>query len=262
MNKIKKGLLFLLTYFGIYPKQFWANISAFIPYLKEREKFRSALRTSYSDWKFSFYPILTDKSDQSGKARGQYFYQDLHVANLIFQANPKRHIDVGSRIDGFVAHVASYRKLEVMDIRPLNSDIQNVQFLQADLMQPMNAYKTCTDSLSCLHTIEHFGLGRYNDELDVDGHIKGLDSLYELLKPNGIFYFSTQIGPPKIAFNAHRVFEIRYLLQLFEKKYKLISFSYIDDQDNMHENVNLTDQLIEENCGCKLGCGIFVLQKK
>ena len=33
--------------------------------------------------------------------------------------NLKRHVDIGSRLDGFVAHVASFREIEVLDIRPL-----------------------------------------------------------------------------------------------------------------------------------------------
>lgn len=32
--------------------------------------------------------------------------------------------------------------------------------------------KNSTDSLSCLHTLEHFGLGRHGDPIDPEGHIK------------------------------------------------------------------------------------------
>jgi hypothetical protein len=149
-----------------------------------------------------------------------------------------------------------------LDIRPLKNDIQNVNFVQADLMKPMDGFHESTDSLSCLHTIEHFGLGRYGDPIDVDGHIKGLDSLHQILKPNGLFYFSTQIGSPKVAFNAHRVFGLPYLLDLFEKQYTLENFSFIDDSDKLHTNVSLTPDMIQKHCNCKLGCGIFVLRKK
>jgi hypothetical protein len=30
------------------------------------------------------------------------------------------------------------------------------------------------DSLSCLHALEHFGLGRYGDPIDPRGHEKGI----------------------------------------------------------------------------------------
>jgi hypothetical protein len=63
--------------------------------------------------------ILEDFADNAGVAKGHYFHQDLLVAKYIFEAKPERHIDVGSRVDGFVAHVASFREIEVLDVRPL-----------------------------------------------------------------------------------------------------------------------------------------------
>ncbi|UBM58909.1 DUF268 domain-containing protein [Marinilongibacter aquaticus] len=261
INKIRKGILFVLSYFGFYPVQLGQNLRGVFQYWSEYRLFKKQAK-DYTNWRFRFYPIFTDKYDQSGKARGQYFYQDLHVANLIFKANPKKHVDVGSRIDGFVSHLASFREVEVLDIRPLDSDILNVKFKQADLMQMQDELRESTESLSCLHTIEHFGLGRYGDPIDADGHLKGLKSLTEMLKPAGLFYFSTQIGKSRIEFNAHRVFDVQYLLDVFRPDFDLELFSYIDDSDKLHTNVTLSDEDIARNFGCKLGCGIFVLRKK
>jgi len=90
----------------------------------------------------------------------------LLVARLIHDHNPKRHIDIASRVDGFVAHVASYRGIEVVDVHPLpKSELENITFRQADLMNPQDLGQT--DSLSCLHAIEHFGLGRYTNPIDI-----------------------------------------------------------------------------------------------
>src|SRR4030042_4100129 len=80
------------------------------------------------------YLCLEDRFDKSGTAKGHYFHQDLLIARNIFKNNPNIHVDVGSRIDGFIAHVASFRFIEVLDIRPLESTIPNVKFLQCDLM--------------------------------------------------------------------------------------------------------------------------------
>jgi hypothetical protein len=79
-------------------------------------------------------PILDDFDSQSGVASGHYFHQDLLVAGFIYSRNPKKHLDVGSRIDGFVAHVATFRTIEVVDIRPLkNLSYANIQFKQLDI---------------------------------------------------------------------------------------------------------------------------------
>jgi len=171
-------------------------------------------------------------------------------------------VDIASRVDGFVAHVAVFREIEIFDIRPINSKVRNIKFVLADLMDQGSAYENYCDSISCLHAIEHFGLGRYNDPIDADGHLKGLKSICKILKSGGKFYFSTPIGPQRIEFNAHRVFSIHYLLQLFKDDFELMSFSYVDDAGDLHENQILTEQQIKSNFNCHYGCGIFELKKK
>jgi len=46
-------------------------------------------------------------------------------------------VDIGSRVDGFVAHVASFREIEVFDIRPITTKVPGATFIQADLMNPV-----------------------------------------------------------------------------------------------------------------------------
>ena len=129
------------------------------------------------------YTILDDFSEQAGSTKGHYFHQDLLVASLIHKHNPVRHIDIGSRVDGFVAHVASYRPIEVFDVRELAIAChENIKFTRADLMIDDVSRWAITDSLSCLHALEHFGLGRYGDPIDPKGHIKGFNNLLKILK--------------------------------------------------------------------------------
>ncbi len=208
-----------------------------------------------------FFPIMDERFSESGTMKGHYFHQDLLIARKVFENNPVRHIDIGSRTDGFVAHVASFRQIEIFDIRPMESPVKNIVYRQADLMQlPENMLGYC-DSLSILHVIEHFGLGRYGDPIDIDGHTKAIDNLYLMLKPEGKFYFSTPIGPQRIEFNAHRVFSIQYLLDILGSRFRVDSFSYVDDVGNLWENVILSDEQIKSNFDCIYGCGIFELTK-
>jgi len=211
--------------------------------------------------KIRLYPVLKDRYGEGGKANGHYFHQDLLVAHRIFRNNPEKHVDIGSRIDGFIAHVASYREIEMFDIRPVNVKSPNITFVQANLMNLDASKKNYTDSISSLHAIEHFGLGRYNDPIDVDGHLKALDNIHLILKPGGTFYFSTPIGKQSIYFNAHRVFNVSYLLDLFKDKYELIQFSYVDDSGDLHTDVNPDNKSADASFGCKFGCGIFELRK-
>ena len=211
------------------------------------------------------FMILNDYDDFSGKSKRHYFHQDLLVAGFVHQQNPIRHIDVGSRIDGFVAHVASFREIEVVDIRPLPpSEHPNIKFLQADLMNPQDLEQT--DSLSCLHAIEHFGLGRYGDPIDVDGHNKGITNFVNLVKKGGHLYISFPIGQAdEVHFNAHRVFHVKTILNHpdIREKMELVRFDYIDDRaDNFMEgdlHMNASVDNFDEKV--TYGCGIYTFVK-
>jgi len=208
------------------------------------------------------YPILGERNTESGTMSGHYFHQDLFVANRIFNINPERHIDIGSRTDGFVAHVASFRKIEIIDIRDQKSKVKNIEFRQADLMElPDDMINSC-DSISALHSIEHFGLGRYGDPIDYFGHLKAIKNISRIVKSGGRFYFSAPIGSQRIEFNAHRVFSVEYVMNLFNENFNLIGFSFVDDKGDLFEDVALNEKDVKNNFGCSYGCGIFELIKK
>jgi SAM-dependent methyltransferase len=207
------------------------------------------------------FPILSERFGSSGTMSGHYFHQDLFVARKIFHHKPSRHLDIGSRTDGFVAHVAVFREIEVIDIRYQESKAENIIFKQADLMQLSDDMIDYCDSVSALHSIEHFGLGRYGDPIDYFGHLKGLNNIYKILKTNGKFYFSVPIGNQRIEFNAQRIFSLPYLLEYFNHKYTINTFSYVNDKGDLIENCELTEENIKTNCNCKFGCGIFELTK-
>jgi SAM-dependent methyltransferase len=215
---------------------------------------------------FSMGPAFVcvgEKFGEGGTAKGHYFHQDLLVAQRIHLHAPERHLDVGSRIDGFVAHVASFRPIEVMDIRPIRSQITNLRFVQGDLMKALPADLAArTDSLSCLHALEHFGLGRYGDPIDHDGYLKGLENLAQMLRPAGRLYLSVPIGPQRIEFNAHRVFSVAYMLELLSKHFDVTRFAFVDDDGDLHDDVPLEASAVMQNFGCRYGCGIFEAHRK
>ncbi len=192
-------------------------------YLRESFIFRRKFASSNSSDNFILRHSVSfsgDRFAEAGTTKGHYFGQDLFVARRVFAANPKRHIDVGSRIDGFVAHVASFREIDVLDVRDLSVADSNIHFHQADLMNLDASWDETTDSLSCLHALEHFGLGRYGDPIDPDGWLKGLTSLKRILKPGGTLYLSVPTGvTQRIEFNSQRVFSVEHLLPVLSKMF-------------------------------------------
>lgn len=176
-------------------------------------------RRSYKG-RITLKPCLHDRFESGGSTNSEYFWQDLLVAQLIFTAGPKRHVDIGSRIDGFIAHLATFRHVEVFDIRPIVTTIPNVSFKQANIMDPasLGSYgsKYC-DSLSCLHAIEHFGLGRYGDPIDPNGYKIGLKNMLSLLEKDGEFYLSTPIGKQRVEFDSNYIFDPRNIINIVEE---------------------------------------------
>lgn len=258
-----KAVYRVLLMFGFDPRKTFQSIRGLPPFARDWMKLRKQQRATMKRFPLGkLYPCLEDRFAECGSHQGHYFHQDLLVARRIYANKSVRHVDVGSRIDGFVAHVASFRTLEVIDIRPLQGVIPNVTFLQADLMSelPQRLVGYC-DSLSCLHALEHFGLGRYGDPVNYDGDLAAFRNLSAILKPRGKFYFSVPIGPQRIEFNAHRVFSISTLLELFAGRFTVDQFSFVDDRSDLHENVSLNENNVENNCGCQFGCGIFEMTK-
>lgn len=254
------------TFFGAYgfsPAKAIRGLRGTPAFLSDRRTFKKLLGRR-TDWTFgATLPILDERQTQSGSARGHYFHQDLRVAQRIHQVNPRRHIDVGSRIDGFVAHVAAFREIEVVDIRPLDTAIPNIKFLRMDLMDtPGPDQIAICDSLSCLHVLEHFGLGRYGDRIDPDGYKAGFANLVTMLEPGGVLYFSVPMGRQRIEFNAHRIFGLQHLLEMFDAyALELLNYSYVDDHDNLVEDVAISPEAILTANGLRYGCGIFELRK-
>jgi len=151
-----------------------------------RDYFR--FRSKYKG-RLNIKPCLHDWYEESGNIRNEYFWQDLLVAKDIFSSMPEKHVDIGSRIDGFIAHIASFREIEIFDIRPITAHIPGVIFKQADLMNPEYNLIDYCDSLSCLHTLEHFGLGRYGDPVDPLGFKQGFTNMASSLKKGALRRF-------------------------------------------------------------------------
>ncbi len=231
-------------------------------FLKEYREFKKQAKENLNDFTFGrFYPCFEDRFQESGTASGHYFHQDLLVAGEIFKNNPIKHVDIGSRMDGFVSHVASFRQIEFVDIRNLSTQIDNIHFIQGNIMDDNLNLKDYCDSISCLHALEHFGLGRYGDRIDYRGHLKGWNNIHKILKKRGKFYFSVPIGEQRIEFNAHRVFSMAYLLKMIQGLYQIDAFSYVNDTGDLVKNAKITEEAIKNNFSCRYGCGIFELTK-
>lgn len=199
---------------------------------------------------------LTEAEEEAGSTRGHYFLQDLWAAQRVHAFAPERHVDVGSRVDGFVAHVASFCPVEYLDIRPLGCDVPGIAGRIGEIAD-LPYEDDSVASLSTLHVVEHIGLGRYGDPIDPDGWRGAVADLQRVLAPGGQLLFSTPVGRQRVVFHAHRIFDAGSIIEAFDRL-ELAEFSLIPDNraTAWEENADPAE------CGdLKYGCGLFRFTK-
>lgn len=203
--------------------------------------------------------IYTDKYSEAGSL-GTYFWQDLWAAKLIKENNPTVHYDIGSRIDGFIGHLLSFRKnIVLIDVRPLKNKVPDLNFICDDATNLNNIEDESIESISALCSLEHFGLGRYGDPIDPEACFKVFASIQKKLKPGGMTYISVPIGKEHLEFNAHRVFYASTIIEAFNQM-ELVHFD-VADNDAIEYNVEINRY---DNCEKISGSrfGLFCFKKQ
>lgn len=200
----------------------------------------------------NLFPTLHDKTKFT-PFDSHYFYQQLWVFDNILKRKPKLHIDVGStyQMSGYISKIT---KAKFIDIRPAKAKLKNLSIEKGNILG-LDLEDNSVESLSCLHVIEHIGLGRYGDRIDPAGPEKAARELSRVLAKGGFLYISTPVGKERIHFNAHRVFNPTAILKYF-KNLKPVSFSVVDDAGKFREKVSPA-----EFKSSTYACGMFLFKK-
>lgn len=191
--------------------------------------------------KIVFVPILEDYKKENGSI-GQYTFQDLWAAKKV-AALPKdrEHYDIGSRVDGFITHLLSFRSnITLIDIRPMSIKIdENLNFLQADATNLDGLEDNSCSSISSLCALEHFGLGRYGDPINPMSCIDAFHSIQRVCKRGGGIFISVPVGEECVQFNGQRIFNPKSVISEFGQC-KLKEFSIATSRKIVY-NVNWRD---------------------
>ncbi|MDQ5962374.1 MAG: hypothetical protein QG653_181 [Patescibacteria group bacterium] len=184
-----------------------------------------------------------------------YVYHTAWAARKVKEINAQLHIDISSSLY-FSSIVSAFVPVKFYDYRPAKLNLSNLVSEHADLLKlqfPSNSI----DSLSCMHTVEHVGLGRYGDPLDPNGDLKAVAELSRVTKKGGNLLFVVPIGKPKIEFNAHRIYSYNMVKEMFPD-FSIKEFSLIpDDALSKGMQYNATEEMAnKQNYGC--GCFWFI----
>lgn len=237
----------------IYRKLFRSN-KELKNFKKQFELFNQLDQSKRFDLNYKdIYPCLYDNTPNTG-FDAHYVFHPAWATRIIKEINPATHIDISSTLH-FCTMLSAFIPVDFYDFRPANLNLTGLNSGRADLTN-LHFKDNSIESLSCMHTIEHIGLGRYGDPIDPDGDIKAINEIKRVVKVDGSILFVTPVGKPKIAFNAHRIYHPKMILELFDG-FKLKQFALITD-----DNKFVNDASLEEASVQNYGCGCFWLIKE
>jgi len=196
-------------------------------------------------------PCLHDKTDKTYFDR-HYIYHTAWAARVLAKTQPQKHIDISSSLY-FSSIVSAFVPIKFYDYRPAKLNLSNLTSEHADLLRLPFDDKSI-DSLSCMHVIEHIGLGRYGDPLDPDGDLKAMTELERVLAQNGNLLFVVPVGKPKIMFNAHRIYSYEEVINNFSTLTLQEFFLITDDTGKRDIMDNPTPEIVAQQT---YGCGCF-----
>ncbi len=206
-------------------------------------------------------PVLKDWNPRMEEATpdtpfdAQYLYHCSWAARQLAERQPARHVDISSSL-WFVGIASAICPIEHYDYRPPELGLPNVSVGACDLTKLPFADGSL-QSLSCMHVVEHVGLGRYGDHLDASGDRKAMAELQRVLAPGGTLLFVTPVGRPRIVFNSHRIYAYEEIQAQFATL-RTENFSLITDGRNGRKFINNADPALvaQQKYGC--GCWAFV----
>lgn len=201
-----------------------------------------------------FYPQIKDKTIATGFDR-HYVYHTSWAARKVAQTRPVFHTDISSSLF-FSGIVSAFVPVKFYDYRPADLILNNLDSLQGDLLQLPFAANS-VQSLSCMHVIEHIGMGRYGEPIDPDADLKAMKELVRVLAPGGNLFFVVPMGgKAMMEFNAHRIYTPEMIKEYF-KDLELKEFALIPEKTG-EMIVNPGKEIWEKE---KYACGCFWFTK-
>lgn len=231
----------------IYSKFSFRNL---IRYIKDFISFNKKINNK----KVNLFPILNE-FDPNHEIDYHYTYHPAWALRVLLSYKAEKHIDLASKLD-FSMATSSFMPVEYHDYRLVNIKFNNFKSVFTDITDLPFKNDSVT-SLSCMHVIEHIGLGRYGDPLSIDGDLVAAKEMNRVLAKNGHLIFVTPVSNEfRIEFNAHRVYSFNNVIEMFQGL-KLIEFSIVDDKGDFIENCP-PEKLHNQNYAC--GCFHFIKQ--
>jgi SAM-dependent methyltransferase len=165
-------------------------------------------------------------------------------------------VDISSSLH-FCTVVSAFIPVKFYDFRPADLKLSQLATDRADLFS-LPFEDSSVHSLSCMHVVEHVGLGRYGDSLNPNGDLEAIGELQRVLATGGSLLFVVPVGKPRIMFDAHRIYSYEQILRYFQG-IRLEEFALIPDSSDPSGIIyNASKEIADTQ---RYGCGCFWFKK-
>ena len=233
------------------PVKFFFGLTGYVWFIRDWAKYKK-LAPKEKIAGINLFPILDEKVSLT-PFDAHYYYQEIWAMKRILARKPKKHVDLASKYN-FSGYLSLFIPVDFVDLRPVKAHLSGLKIIRANILH-LPYKRNSVPSLSSLHVIEHIGLGRYGDAIDPEGTKKAIKEMIRVMKPGGYIYLSLPVGKYRLCFNAHRIHTPEMIIREFIGC-KLVEFSVVDDEGNLHENVDWRSYGKPH-----YGCGLFIFRK-
>lgn len=219
---------------------------------------RAANRDLPLDWSDRL-PCAGDQTAQTAFDR-HYVYHTAWAARVLARLRPApiEHVDIASSLY-FAAIASAFVPVRHYDYRPPDLRLPGLSCARADLTR-LPFPDASLPSLSCMHVVEHVGLGRYGEELDPLGDLAAMAELSRVLAPAGHLLFVVPVGRPRVQFNAHRIYGFDQVRAAFPAL-DLVEFALVPDRTDPAGPALIDSATKEQSDRQRYGCGCFWFRK-
>jgi SAM-dependent methyltransferase len=252
-NRIRNSIIYRLLEPVISFQKFYFGLRNYPGFIRDYLKFN---KLAANELKLkNLYPNLEDKTKTTNFDR-HYIYHTAWASRVVNSIHPEFHIDISSSLY-FSTLISAFVPVRFYDYRPVNINLSGLVCGKADLTN-LPFEDNSIFSISCMHTVEHIGLGRYGDPIDPNGDKKAISELKRVVKPGGHLIFVTPVGKPRVMFNGHRIYSFEKINEYF-KGFDLQEFALVPDNKEMGFLNPADPKVVKDQ---EYGCGCFWFTKK
>lgn len=185
-----------------------------------------------------------------------YFFHLAWAARVLSENMPSRHVDISSHIH-LSAIISGFIPTELVEFNPFECNLDSLTVSKGAL-ESLPYDDQSLSSVSCMHVVEHVGLGRYGDNVDPRGDLKAFSELQRVLKSGGSLLLVVPVGRPRVLFNAHRIYSYDQIIAALPDL-EIAEFSLIPESRESGDLIRNAPPSLVESQG--YGCGCFLFKR-